>query len=150
MNKSKLIDVQQAMANVAVVLNEVPGLLETTVFGPDIVTSPPTVVRRTRDYEMWYWADKFGNHQALRSMTSISGRLAALTGGNNPYPDGPLGVIQAGAYADVLLVDGNPLEDISVLGASDDMFGAPDRDMGEIPTMRLIMKGGVIYKNTLN
>ena len=32
------------------------------------------------------------------------------------YQDGPLGVIEEGAYADLLIVDGNPLEDISLLG----------------------------------
>lgn len=35
------------------------------------------------------------------------------------YHDGPLGVIQEGAYADILLVDGNPLEDITVIGGNE-------------------------------
>jgi imidazolonepropionase-like amidohydrolase len=82
-------------------------------------------------------------------MTSIGGKVAALTGKLNPYPDGPLGVIEPGAYADILLVDGNPLEDITVLGANPDQYGAPDRKAGDIGTMRLIMKDGKIYKNTL-
>jgi len=93
--------------------------------------------------------DKFGNHQALKSLTSIGGKLAALTGKNNPYPDGPLGVIQEGAYADILLVDGNPLKDITVIGGNSKLFDAPDRKAGEIKTIRLIMKDGKIYKNTL-
>ena len=54
----------------------------------------------------------------------------------NPYTDGPLGVITAGAYADILLVDGNPLEDITILRDYESNIG-------------LIMKDGVIYKNTL-
>lgn len=83
-------------------------------------------------------------------MTSIGGEVAALTGQWNPYPDGPLGVIEESAYADILLVDGNPLEDITVLGANADQYGAPDRAAGEIPTIELIMKDGVIYKNTLD
>ena len=82
-------------------------------------------------------------------MTSISGKLAALTGKLNPYPDGPLGVIEEGAYADILIVDGNPLEDITVIGGNPKLFEAPDREAGEIESMRLIMKGGKIYKNTL-
>ena len=72
-----------------------------------------------------------------------------MTGKPNPYPDGPLGVIKEGAYADILIVDGNPLEDITVLGGSKLMFDAPERKPGGIKTMRLIMKNGKIYKNTL-
>jgi imidazolonepropionase-like amidohydrolase len=40
-----------------------------------------------------------------------------------------------GAYADMLLVDGNPIDDLSVLTNPE--------------SLRLIMKGGVVYKNTL-
>ena len=104
---------------------------------------------RGRDHEIWYWADKFGNHQALKSMTSISGKLATLTGKNNPYPSGKLGVIEEGAYADILLVDGNPLEDISVIGGNAKLFDAPNRKAGDIKTMPFITKDGKVYKNTL-
>jgi imidazolonepropionase-like amidohydrolase len=38
-----------------------------------------------------------------------------MTGPNDPYPQGPLGVIQAGAYADILLINGDPLEDPAIL-----------------------------------
>ena len=50
--------------------------------------------------------------------------------------------------ADILIVDGNPLEDITAIGANSEWITAPDRK--EIPTMRIIMKDGVIYKNTLD
>ena len=33
----------------------------------------------------------------------------------NPYKDGPLGVIKEGAYADLIIVDGDPLADIECL-----------------------------------
>jgi imidazolonepropionase-like amidohydrolase len=49
---------------------------------------------------------------------------------------GMLGVIKPGAFADILLVDGNPLEDINVLACDGANF-------------RLIMKGGVTYKREL-
>ncbi len=45
-------------------------------------------------------------------------------------------MIEEGAYADVLLVDGNPLQDILLLAD-------PDKNL------KIIMKDGVIYKNTL-
>ena len=49
-------------------------------------------------------------------MTSVGGEIAALSGDfMNPYRAGKLGVIEEGAYADLLLVSGNPLEDISIL-----------------------------------
>lgn len=149
-NKSKARVAQEGMAGIPDVLKAVPQLLETTVFGSDIVASTPANVIRGRDHEIWFWADKFGDHQALKCITSNAGKLAALTGKNNPYPDGKLGVVAEGAYADLLLVDGNPLEDISVIGGSEKLFDAPDRKAGEIKTMRLIMKGGRIYKNTID
>ena len=65
----------------------------------------------------------------------------------NPYAEGKLGVIEKGAYADLLIVDGNPLEDITVIGAVDRWHDAPKRD--GVETIRLIMKDGVVYKNTL-
>ena len=146
--RNKAAVVQKAMANILSVLKKVPKLLETTTFGVDVVTSTPANAIRARDHEMWFWANTFGNHQALMSMTSIGGKLAAVTGKNNPYP-AKLGVIEPGAYADLLLVDGNPLEDITVIGGNSELFKTPDRKPGDIETMRLIMKDGEIYKNTL-
>ena len=81
-------------------------------------------------------------------MTSDNGRLMALTGDMNPYPEAKLGVIEAGAYADIILVDGNPLEDLSLVGASEEMFGE-SRPTPSVDTIPLVMKDGVIYKNTL-
>ena len=57
-------------------------------------------------------------------------------------------MIEASAYADILIVDGNPLEDISVIGAKPKWFDAEPRNEG-IATIRVIMKDGKIYKNTL-
>jgi imidazolonepropionase-like amidohydrolase len=100
-------------------------------------------------YEKHLNGEFFGNHRALVAMTSIGGEIAALSGSIvNPYPDGKLGVIEEGAYADILLVDGNPLEDLSVIGTQRKWFDGPERPSG-VETIRLIMKDGVIYKNTL-
>jgi imidazolonepropionase-like amidohydrolase len=100
-------------------------------------------------YEKYLNGDFFGNHTALVSMTSIGGEIAAMSGEfMNPYPEGKLGVIEAGAYADILIVDGNPLEDLSVIGTSEKWFDAPEPP--ESPeTIRIIMKDGKVYKNTL-
>lgn len=80
-------------------------------------------------------------------MTGDNARLMALTGKNNPYP-GKLGVIEVGAYADIILVDGNPLEDLSVLGATYDMW-PPPRPTQAVSTIPFVMKDGVIYRNEL-
>jgi imidazolonepropionase-like amidohydrolase len=54
----------------------------------------------------------------------------------NPYKYGSLGVIEAGAYADLIIVDGNPLDNIEILNEYQDKF-------------KLIMKDGDVYKNIL-
>jgi len=101
-------------------------------------------------YEKYLNGKFFGNHTALVSMTSIGGEIAAMTGEfMNPYPEGKLGVIEEGAYADILIVDGNPLEDLSVIGTSEKWFDAPERPKSP-DSIRLIMKDGKVYKNTIN
>lgn len=100
-------------------------------------------------YEKKLNNDFFGPYESMKTLTSVGGEIATLTGDfTNPYPEAKLGVIETGAYADILLLDGNPLEDFSVVGTGDKWFGAEKRP--ESPeTIKLIMKDGVIYKNTL-
>ena len=73
--------------------------------------------------------------EALRMATADNGELMALSGFINPYP-GRLGVVEEGALADLLLVDGDPLEDITLVADPDKNFV-------------VIMKDGSIFKNTL-
>lgn len=116
-------------------------------FNADCVGFGDSCIKQT-DHEIYLSAKFFGNHFALKSLTSVAGEMVALSGTTlNPYFKGPLGVVKKGAYADLLLVDGNPLKDITVIGGNEKWFDAPARD--GIKTMRVIMKGGVIYKNTL-
>ncbi len=74
--------------------------------------------------------------EILRQATSLNAELFERSGRRHPYLDGPLGVIKEGAYGDLLLVNGNPLEDISLLAE-------PENGLG------FIMKGGKIFKDTL-
>jgi len=115
--------------------------------GDTVLTADPVARKQLSDHEKWVWADEYGNLEALRSMTSVNAELMAMTGSSNPYP-GKLGVIEEGAYADLLIVDGNPLEDITVIGANPKWFDAEPRE--GIETIRVIMKDGKIYKNTLD
>lgn len=71
----------------------------------------------------------------LRQTTSVNGELFAMTGKLNPYP-APIGVIREGAYADLLIYQGNPLEDLTVITK-------PEQ------TLKLILKDGKIVKNSL-
>ena len=99
-------------------------------------------------YEKYLHADFFGNHHMLKAATGTAGEILALSGPvMNPYVEGKIGVVEAGAYADLLLVDGNPLEDIAVIGGVDEWHSAPPRN--GVETIRIIMKDGEIYKNTL-
>jgi imidazolonepropionase-like amidohydrolase len=104
---------------------------------------------RARRYEIYWRTQTFdSNFEVLKQMTSTAGEMLALAGPRNPYKDGKLGVVEEGALADLLLVDGNPLKDISVIGGTDKWFDA-DPEWKPIETLRVIMKDGVIYKNTL-
>jgi len=100
-------------------------------------------------YEKHLNNEFFGPYQSMITLTSIGGEIVALSGPfMNPYLEGKLGVIEEGAYADILIIDGNPLEDFSVVGTGNKWFGAKPRpDSPE--TIRIIMKDGKIYKNTL-
>jgi hypothetical protein len=77
----------------------------------------------------------YGAAEILTMATATNGELLALPGPRNPYP-GKLGVIEKGAHADLLVVDGDPLQDIALLAAP-------------ATSLKLIMKGGVIYKDAL-
>jgi len=78
----------------------------------------------------WYSAP-----EVLAMATSTNGELLKLSGPRDPYP-GKLGVVEEGALADLLLVDGNPLENLRLVED-------PARNFV------VIMKDGAIYKNLL-
>ncbi|MGB3027466.1 amidohydrolase family protein [Paradevosia shaoguanensis] len=67
--------------------------------------------------------------EIIRSATTIGARLCQM--------EGKIGVIAEGAHADLVVVDGNPLEDITRL-------------MSDGTHLPLIMRGGQMFKNTLN
>jgi len=53
--------------------------------------------------------------QALKHWTGNAGKVLKWSGPKDPYPTYQLGTIKAGAYADLLLWDGNPLDDIKLI-----------------------------------
>ncbi len=105
---------------------------------------------RARRYEIWWRTQTFdSNFEVLKQMTSTAGEMLAMSGPRNPYKDGKLGVIEKGAYADIVIVNGNPLEDITVIGGQTEWFDA-EPEWKPVETIKLVMKDGKIYKNTLN
>ena len=79
----------------------------------------------------------FSPYEILKQATSDNAELFKLSGLRHPYQKGALGVIEEGAYADLLLINGSPLEDISILTRPEE-------------SLALIMKDGKIYKNTVD
>ncbi|MET0588938.1 MAG: amidohydrolase family protein [Novosphingobium sp.] len=105
-----------------------------TAFGTDILFSAALATRQGHylvDMLRWYTPPEL-----LVMATSTNGELLRMSGKRNPYP-GTIGVVEQGAYADLLLVDGNPLEDINLVADPAKNF-------------LIIMKDGKIYKDTLN
>lgn len=106
----------------------------TLVFSTDQFGAPENF--KIQSDEFLTLAEVFEPIEVLRMATSNVAALLELSGELHPYREGPLGVIQEGAYADLLLIDGNPLEDVTLLADYEN-------------NIDLIMKDGVIYKNTL-
>jgi imidazolonepropionase-like amidohydrolase len=103
-------------------------------FGTDLVFAPDTNGQQAdflARFSKW-----FSNIEMLRMITSNNAEILALSGARNPYQAGALGVIKEGAYADIILVDGNPMDNVAVLGSNG----------RNIP---LVMKDGKIFKNSL-
>ena len=105
-----------------------------TVFGTDALFDPELAEKQAKFItKLGRW---FSPAEALRQATSTAAELLALSGPRNSYQEGALGVIEKGAYADLIIVDGNPLEKLELIGDPKKNFV-------------LIMKDGKVYKNTL-
>ncbi len=104
------------------------------LFGTDYVEGLTCGIKQSQDLESYQ--ERFGSFKGLYAATGAFNELVKLTTYQNPYPDGKIGVLEKGSYADLLVVDGNPVENLSLL--SD-----PHKNI------KLIMKDGVIYKNEI-
>jgi imidazolonepropionase-like amidohydrolase len=105
-----------------------------TAFGTDTLFDPELAKKQGKllaKLKRWYTP-----YEALKMATHDNAQLLKLCGPRDPYPAGELGVVKEGAYADLLLIDGNPLENL-------DLVANPDKNFV------LIMKDGTIYKNTV-
>ena len=104
-----------------------------TAFGTDILFSPQLAPRQGEllaKLVRWYTPA-----ETLIMATGTNAELLALSGERNPYP-GKLGVVEQGALADLLLVDGDPIANIKLIEEPAKNFV-------------VIVKDGKIFKNTL-
>jgi imidazolonepropionase-like amidohydrolase len=102
-------------------------------FGSDLLFSATLAARQgtmLTHLSRWFTASEI-----LKMATADNAELLGLSGPRNPYP-GKLGVVEEGAFADLLLVDGNPLENIKLLET-------PEK------SLVVIMKDGRIHKDTV-
>ncbi|MGZ0145985.1 amidohydrolase family protein [Kribbella sp. WER1] len=101
-------------------------------WGTDTLFDPGLAAKQGKQLaKMTRW---FTPAEVLTMATVTNAELLALAAERNPYP-GTLGVIEPGAHADLLLVNGNPLDNIQLLATPETSFA-------------LIMKQGAIAKNT--
>ena len=78
----------------------------------------------------------FTSLDIMKMATSNAGLVCAMSGpGRDYYKEAKLGVVEEGSWADVLILNGNPLDDVHVFAETDNV--------------QLIMKDGKIYKNIL-
>ncbi|MUJ37738.1 metal-dependent hydrolase family protein [Aliivibrio fischeri] len=107
--------------------------IQNICFGTDCVGTLD--VHKTQSEELQAIETVFDSLTALKMVTSNCGRLFEMSTYKHPYQEGKLGQITEGAYADLLIIEGNPLNGVSCVTNTE--------------TQKLIMKDGVVYKNTL-
>ena len=95
------------------------------LFEPDLNAQQNAYLLRLKPF--------FAPAELLRLATSQNAELLALSGPRTPYP-GKLGVVEVGALADLILVNGDPLADI-------DLIGDPERNFAVIIKDGRIVKG---------
>lgn len=102
-------------------------------WGTDLLFNPANTKNQNHGIvKLQKWFTPF---EILKMVTFDNAQLLAMSGPRNPYP-GRLGVIEEGALADLLLIDGSPLQQIELLENPAEKFV-------------LIVKNGVICKNIL-
>jgi imidazolonepropionase-like amidohydrolase len=106
----------------------------TVVFSTDQFGAPELFKEQSNEFLTL--ASVFEPIEVLKMATSNVASLLELSGELHPYQAGPLGVIKEGAYADLILVEGDPTKDVTILADYE-------------KNIDFIMKDGVVYKNAL-
>jgi imidazolonepropionase-like amidohydrolase len=88
-------------------------------WGTDFLFEP--ALNRQQNANLLLLEQWFTPAEILKLVTHDNAQLLALSGPRNPYP-GKLGVVEPDALADLLLVDGNPLANLELLGDPEQNF----------------------------
>jgi imidazolonepropionase-like amidohydrolase len=94
-------------------------------FGTDLLGS--TYTQQCREFTLR--SEVFSPLEILRQATSVSAEMMMM--------QGQIGCVSPGAYADLIVVDGDPLKDISLLAANG-------------RHLCTIVRGGTVIKNELD
>ena len=104
------------------------------VYGTDSM-GPPEGAEKSQLDDLRYFKKHYGSFRGLLAATGNAHELFKLSTYRNPYPEGKIGVLEKGSFADILLVNGDPAADLDVLAVRDNI--------------RFIMKNGKVYKDIL-
>jgi imidazolonepropionase-like amidohydrolase len=104
-----------------------------TIGGSDMFS--PGLVERIKEDITCNVKAGYSPAQALKHWTGNAGKVLKWSGPKDPYPTYALGTIKEGAYADLLLWDGNPLDNIELILDEN--------------KLHFVMKDGLVYKNTV-
>jgi imidazolonepropionase-like amidohydrolase len=124
---------EQAVAGVDKVVALTKKYKVKTAFGTDLLFDAKLAAKQGKflaKMKKWYTP-----YEALKMATHDNAQLLKMSGPRDPYP-GELGVVKEGALADLILVDGNPLQNLDLVADANKNFA-------------VIMKDGKIYKNTV-
>ncbi|KIA92694.1 MULTISPECIES: amidohydrolase family protein [unclassified Flavobacterium] len=106
-----------------------------TAWGTDCLFDSSLAMKQGKQLsKMTRWYTPF---EVLKMATYDNAQLLAMSGKRSSYQEGKLGEISEGAYADLIVVDGNPIENIRLIEDPDNNF-------------KIIIKDGKIYKDILN
>lgn len=104
------------------------------LYGTDAFGDPDKVADRQLD-DFRFYKRRFGSLRGIIAATGNMHEIIKLSTYQNPYPEGKIGVLEAGSFADLLIIKGNPVEDLDILADKNNIL--------------FIMKNAVIYKNIL-
>jgi hypothetical protein len=108
-------------------------MLDQLVFGTDVVGTLD--VHRMQPMELGWRAKRFGAYKALKQATGNCHELFKLCTYQDPYPEGEVGTLRRGSFADLLILREDPMENPA--------------QVENVSNILLIMKDGKLFKDML-
>jgi len=106
-------------------------VLGSDMFGDEVIFARENIVS-AREVPGTGYSDL----EIMKMATSNAGKVLTMSGpGRDPYKEAKLGVVEEGAWADLNIWSKDPTKDVSILKSDENL--------------KLVIKGGKVYKNTL-